>query len=132
MDESEAPTCGQGLADNAALPAGLARVAEAMAGMLERHMTALDPADPDAAAEHAVYGEVAAAHRRAAGELRAAAGRMGAQRDLPMGAHDMAAIMHPETGQAFQALVDAKRELLTLLRDSAAEDEAMLDEMRGD
>lgn len=126
----EPSTCGQGLAENADLPAGLARVTEAMAGMLERHMTALDLQDPHSAAEHTVYGEVAAAHRRAAGQLRAAAEQMGAQRDLPMGAHDMAAMTDPATAEAFQALVDAKRRLLTLLRDSADEDDAMLDMMR--
>ena len=98
--------------------------------MLERHMTALDLTDPHSAAEHAVYGELAAAHRRAAGQLHAAADRMEAQRDLPMGPHDMPAIMHPATAQAFQTLVDAKRHLLTLLRDSAEEDDAMLDMMR--
>ena len=116
---SEPSTCGQGLAESAALPAGLAQVTEAMAGMLERHMTALDLSDPDAAAEHAVYGELAAAHRGAAGDLRAAAERMDAQRDLPMGPHDMAAVMHPDTVQAFQALVDAKRHLSALLRATA-------------
>jgi hypothetical protein len=129
---SEPSTCGQGLAESAALPAALAQVTEAMAGMLARHMTALDLNDPRSAAEHAVYGELAATHRRAADQLRAAAARMDAQRDLPMGPHDMAAIAHPATTQAFQALVDAKRHLLTLLRDTADEDDAMLELMRGD
>jgi hypothetical protein len=128
---SEPSTCGQGLAASAALPAGLAGVAEAMAGMLERHMTALDLTDPHSTAEHAVYGELAAVHRRAAGHLRAAADRMDGQRDLPMGPHDMAAIAHPATVQAFQHLVDAKRSLLALLRDTADEDDEMLDMMRG-
>jgi hypothetical protein len=77
---SEPSTCGQGLAENAALPAGLAQVTEAMAGMLERHMIALDLTDPRSTAEHAVYGELAAAHRRIADQLRAAADRMDAQR----------------------------------------------------
>ncbi len=128
---SEPSTCGQGLAESAALPAGLAQVSEAMAGMLERHMIALDLTDPHSAAEHAVYGELAAAHRRIADQLRAAADRMGAQRALPMGQHDMAAIAHPATTRAFQTLVDAKRHLLTVLRDSADEDDAMLEMMRG-
>jgi hypothetical protein len=128
---SEPSTCGQGLAESAALPAGLARVTDAMAGMLERHMTALDPTDPHSTTEHTVYDELAAAHRRAADELRAAAARMDAQRDLPMGPHDMAAVMHPDTVRAFQTLVDAKRHLLALLRDAADEDDAMLDMMRG-
>jgi hypothetical protein len=127
---SEAATCGQGLAESAALPAGLARVAEAMAGMLERHMIALDLTDPHSAAEHAVYGELAAAHRQIADQLRAAADCMDGQRDLPMGPHDMAAIMHPATTKAFQTLVEAKRHLLTVLRDSADEDDAMLEMMR--
>jgi hypothetical protein len=127
---SEPSTCGQGLAENAALPAGLAQVTEAMAGMLERHMIALDMTDPRSVAEHAVYGELVAAHRLIADQLRAAADHMDAQRDLPMGPHDMAAIAHPATMRAFQTLVDAKRHLLSLLRDSADEDDAMLDMMR--
>jgi hypothetical protein len=128
---SESPTCGQGLAENAALPAGLAQVTEAMAGMLERHMTALDLTDPRSAAEHAVYGELAAVHRGVADQLRAAADRMNAQRDLPMGPHDMAAMAHPATARAFQTLVDAKRHLLSMLRDAVDEDDAMLETMRG-
>jgi hypothetical protein len=128
---SELSTCGQGLAETAALPVGLAQVTEAMAGMLERHMVALDMTDPHSAAEHAVYGELAAAHRLIADQLRAAADRMDAQRDLPMGPHDMAAIAHPATTRAFQTLVDAKRHLLSLLRDTADEDNAMLELMRG-
>ena len=123
---SDEPTCGQGLAANAPLPAALARVSEAMADMLQRHMAALDLADPAAAGEHRVYEDVAAGHRRAAGDLRAAAQLMGAQADLPMGGHDMAAVMHPSTADTFQALVEAKRHLLGLLRDSLDEDEAML------
>jgi hypothetical protein len=129
---SEPSTCGQGLAENAALPAALARVTEAMAGMLERHMIALDMTDPRSAAEHAAYGELAAAHRLIADGLRGAADRMDAQRDLPMGPHDMAAIAHPASTQAFQTLVDAKRHLLALLRDTADEDDAMLEMMHGD
>jgi hypothetical protein len=129
VDVSEPSTCGQGLAQNAALPAGLAQVTDAMAGMLERHMTSLDLTDTHSRAEHAVYGELAAAHRRIADQLRAAADRMDAQRGLPMGPHDMAAITDPATLQAFQALVEAKRHLLTLLRDTADEDDAMLDAM---
>ena len=127
---SEPATCGQGLAESAALPGALAQVTDAMAGMLERHMTALDLSDPHSTAEHEVYGELAAAHRQIAGQLRAAADRMAAQRDLPMGPHDMAAIAHPDTAQAFQTLVEAKRQLLTLLRDTADEDNAMLAMMR--
>jgi hypothetical protein len=128
---SEPSTCGQGLAENAALPAALAQVTEAMAGMLEQHMVALDLTDPRSAAEHGVYGELAAAHRRIADLLRAAADRMDAQRDLPMGPHDMAAIEHPATARAFQTLVEAKRHLLTMLRDTAAEDDEMLEMMHG-
>jgi hypothetical protein len=64
------------LAENAPLPAGLAQLAGAMAGMLERHMTALDVTDPDSTAEHAVYGELAAAHRRIADQLRALRSRV--------------------------------------------------------
>lgn len=93
-------------------------------------MIALDMTDPRSVAEHAVYGELADAHRLIADQLRAAADHMDAQRDLPMGPHDMAAIAHPATMRAFQTLVDAKRHLLSLLRDSVDEDDAMLDMMR--
>jgi len=39
------PTCGQGLAHNAAPPAKLAEVFAAVAEVLEIHLTALDPKD---------------------------------------------------------------------------------------
>ncbi|MEU4419688.1 hypothetical protein AB0F81_03620 [Actinoplanes sp. NPDC024001] len=130
MTEPEPATCGQGLVANAGLPAALGRVAATMADVLERHMASLDQGDPRSAAEHAVYGELATGHRRAAEQLLAAGERMAAQQELPMGPHDMEVLTDPATMQAFQDLVVAKRHLLGLLRDGVDEDDAMLAMMR--
>jgi len=127
---AEPTTCGQGLADNAGLPARLADLTAAMGSVLEQHMTALDLTDPRSKAEHAVYEELASAHRRIADWLRATAERMAGQSDLPMGTHDLRAIRDPATTQAFETLVHAKRNLLDLLRETAEADHAMLDTMR--
>ena len=49
------PTCGAGLARNAAVPARLADVAGTLARNLDAHIPSLDLGDPDAAREHDVY-----------------------------------------------------------------------------
>ena len=49
------PTCGAGLAHNAAVPAKLADVAGMLARNLDAHIPALDLDDPDAALEHDLY-----------------------------------------------------------------------------
>ena len=128
MDEQ---TCGRGLAEHSVLPAQLAEVTEAMADNLQVHMAALELDDEPARQEHAVYLRLVEEQRQAAGRLRAVAGEMAAARDLPMGRHDEQAMTSPEVGAAFHRLVEAKRELLDLLRRMVEQDQRLLAEMEG-
>jgi hypothetical protein len=124
MDEQQ--TCGRGLAEQAALPARLAEVTEAMADNLQVHLQALELDDEPARQEHAVYLRLAEEQRQSAARLRAVAGEMAAARDLPMGRHDQQTMTSPEVGDAFQRLVKAKRELLAVLERMVEEDRRML------
>ena len=129
MDEQQ--TCGEGLAEHAALPARLAEVTEAMASNLQAHMQALELDDEPAREEHAVYLRLAEEQRQAAARLRAVADEMAAARDLPMGRHDAQTMSSPEVGDAFQRLVKAKQELLEVLGGMVEQDRRMLAEMGG-
>jgi hypothetical protein len=127
MEREDQPTCGQGLAANAALPAKLAELTVARADVLERHMKALDPADPASRQELDAYAKLARTHRDVAGELDRLALLMAGCRDLPMGRHDMAVVADPN-GQAaaFRRFVAVERELLELLKARLAEEEQLL------
>ena len=123
---AEPSTCGEGMAENAALPAAVAAVLDAIADNLGAHLPALDPAGDDAAAaEHAAWTAIAARHRALAGDLRAAADEMAAQRDLPMAPHDEAAMASPRALDAFERLVGAEAALGALLARRAREWETM-------
>jgi hypothetical protein len=121
----EQPTCGQGLAEHAPLPAKLAELTASLAENLEAHLPTLELDDEHSRREHEVYQELARRHRDAAARLAAAAGQMAAQRDLPMGRHDLRAAS-PEVAEAFQRFVDRKQELLALLQRQLEEDRRML------
>ena len=131
MEELEEQTCGQGLAENSALPAQLAEVTEAMADNLMAHMQALELDDEPARQEHAVYLRLTEEQRQAAARLRAVAGEMAAARDLPMGRHDTQTMTSPEVAGAFQRFVKAKQELLALLQRTAEQDQRLLAQMQG-
>lgn len=126
----EQPTCGQGLAEHAALPARLAEVTEAIASNLQMHMQALELDDEPARQEHAVYLRLAEEQRQAAARLRAVANEMAAARDLPMGRHDAQTMSSPEVADAFRRFVEARQELLSVLQRMAEQDQRMLAEMR--
>jgi hypothetical protein len=127
---AEQQTCGQGLAENAVVPGALAGVAGRLAGNLELHMRALDRDDPAAAREHDVYERVARSLRSAAADLQAASTDMAAASELPMGAHDMAAITTPDVLVAFERYVEAEDELHALLGARREALEQMLAAMR--
>jgi hypothetical protein len=131
MVEQQTQTCGQGVADNAVLPALLAEVTEAMASNLQVHMAALELDDEPARQEHAVYLRLTEEHRQASARLRGISQEMAAARDLPMGRHDQQAMSSPEVAEAFQRLVRAKQELLALLQRMVEQDQRMLAEMGG-
>jgi hypothetical protein len=126
----EEQTCGRGLAEHSVLPAQLAEVTDAMADNLMAHMQALELDDEAAREEHAVYLRLAEEQRQAAGRLRAVAGEMAAARDLPMGRHDAQTMSSPEVADAFRRFVEARQELLAVLRRMAEQDQRMLAEMR--
>jgi len=126
----EEQTCGRGLAEHSVLPAQLAEVTDAMADNLMAHMQALELDDEAARQEHAVYLRLAEEQRQAAARLRAVAGEMAAARDLPMGRHDAQTMSSPEVADAFRRFVEARQELLAVLRWMAEQDQRMLAEMR--
>ena len=127
---ADEPTCGKGLAHNAAVPSALAAVAGRLAGNLDVHMTALDRADDAAEREHAVYESVAQWLRSACAALEAAADEMTAARDLPMGRHDMAAMTRPAVLDAFERYVEGEDALRALLEERGAANRQMLAAMR--
>lgn len=120
---SDEPTCGKGLAEHSVLPRKLAAVASAMAEVLEHHRTSLDASDPGGRAEDDAYRTLAHDFRSIAVTLTATADRMAGYRDLPMASHDEAALMNPEAVEKFERFVQAERELLQLLQDSAQTNE---------
>ena len=123
------PTCGRGLAENAALPAKLAELTAALAEILELHRPALDLDDASARqedVEDVAYRALAAEAREAAARLQATAERMAASRDLPMGAHDVAVLAAARNTAAFRTFVQHERALLALLQQRLKSDQAML------
>jgi len=127
MDDQQ--TCGKGLAQHSALTASLGELVASTARVLEVHMKALDLTDENSKREYDAYRELASAHRRIAIELADTAHRMAGYRELPMGRHDMAAMMAPAPRHAFAGFVKHEESLLALLRSRLAADHAMLEMM---
>src|ERR1044071_2806869 len=72
---------------------------------------------------------LASAHRRIAAELADTARRMAGYRTLPMGRHDMAAMMSSAPRHAFAGFVEHEEALIALLQARLAQDKAMLQAM---
>jgi hypothetical protein len=128
----EQPTCGRGLAESAAVPAALSAVAAGLAQNLEVHVRALPPGDAAADRERGVYELVSARLRSAADDLRAAAAEMVAAVDLPMGAHDIAAMSTPDVLDAYEEHVTAEDALRRLLEGRREDDEQLLAAIRAE
>ncbi|MET0864790.1 MAG: hypothetical protein ABWZ98_10685 [Nakamurella sp.] len=126
------PTCGSGLAQAAAVPAGLAAVAAGLAQNLEVHLQALDVDDAAAMRERDVYERISQSLRGAAAKLETAAAEMAAAIDLPMALHDMAALSGADILHAFEQLVAAENRLRHLLEARQSENEQMLTEIRAE
>jgi len=120
-------TCGKGLAENAALPRAMGRVAFALAGVLECHIKALDVKDPAGRKEYDAYGRLIDDLRGVAPHLRTVAEQMAGYRELPMGRHDPEAMASAEARDALKTLVDVERELLAVLQKQIAEFGGILD-----
>src|SRR5687767_13014003 len=103
MDDQ--PTCGKGLAENAALPTKLGDLVAALADVLEAHLPALDVTDATALAERDVYLDLVREHREAAVQLKAIGTQMAGYRDLPMGGHIETAMAAPRVRDAFQRFI---------------------------
>jgi hypothetical protein len=127
MDDQQ--TCGKGLAQHSALTASLGELVASTARVLEVHMKALDLTDENSKREYEAYRELASAHRRIAIDLADTAHRMAGYRELPMGKHDMAAMMSPAPRHAFAGFVKHEESLLALLQTRLAADHAMLEMM---
>jgi len=68
MEHDDQPTCGEGLAANAVLPAKLAELMAARAEVLKRHTRALDLTDAAAQKELDAYTSLERAHRDVASD----------------------------------------------------------------
>jgi hypothetical protein len=113
---SEQQTCGQGLAQNAALPANLADLFGAVAEILEVHLTALDPTHKPSRPEFDAYVGLATDHREIESRLRALALQMEGYRDLPMAEHDMDVMTSPKTAEAFHRLIAQEEAVAALFK----------------
>ena len=123
---NDQPTCGKGLAENAALPAKLGDLISSVADVLEAHLPALDVTDEPSRKERDVYLHLVGEHRQAAFQLKAIATQMVGYRELPMGRHFEQAMAAPPVLQSFQRFVRMERELLAMLQHRLQEDEQML------
>ena len=130
MNTGEQATCGKGLAENSVLPAQLGKLIAAMAENLETHMKALDLTDKNSSAEFDAYEKLVKDLQQTALQLHTTANQMAGYRDLPMGRHDEKAMTHPGVRQAFEKFVTQKQELLSLLEQTAEQDNQLLDVMR--
>lgn len=124
----DAPTCGIGVAQHAAIPAKLATMFEGLAETFALHRRMLKREDAASKQEDDVYRELAETWSDLAKRVAHAASRMAEQRDLPMGAHDESA-WGPEHHQAFEKFVRGQSDLLALLRVAAERDEKVLASM---
>jgi hypothetical protein len=127
MDDQ--PTCGKGLAANSGLPAKLGQLTNAMARVLEVHLTALDVSDSNARAEHDAYQQLVRSYRAVSSQLKSLAEDMAGHRDLPMGRHDPLVMTGPEPAEAFERFIAVEKELLELLQHRLKQDREMLLQM---
>lgn len=128
LDETlpgEVATCGDGLAQHAGVPRRVAIYLGELAETLELHREMLVLDDPASKKEDEVYRDLVRRFRDIGGKLLEAAERMAAQRDLPMGAHDVSKWMDSHM-KAFGRFVHEQGALASVLRAAAARDEQML------
>lgn len=125
----EPTTCGQGVAEQAGLPAKLGDLVAALAVVLEVHSRTLVLEDRNARLEHEAYSELARRQREIATQLHAVASLMAGYRDLPMGEHDEGAMAAPEALEAFREFVTLEQDLVSWLQGSVTEGQDMLAQM---
>ena len=130
MSTSEQPTCGKGLAENSILPRKLGRLIAAMAENLAVHSKALDLTDQNSRTEYDAYEKLVKELRQTAAQLERTAGQMVGYRDLPMGRHEERAMTHPRVLEVFEQFVRQKQQVMSLLEQTAARDNELLEIMR--
>ena len=135
-DDGDAPavpdTCGKGIAQNAALPRAMGRVAFALSGVLECHTKALDVKDSAGRQEYDAYRRLIDAFRGLAPQLRTVAEQMAGYRDLPMARHDPEAMASADARGALETLVHAEQEMLSVLQKQVDEFGGILASLRGE
>jgi uncharacterized protein YhfF len=130
LDTPKQRTCGEGLAEQARVPAKLAQLIACLAENLELHCSTLDTTDEHNKREHEVYSKLADQHRRLSGQLEAAGAELGAHRQLPMGPHDEEALSARKVVEAFEAYVRLEEDLCALLLERTEQNRKLLAEMR--
>jgi hypothetical protein len=125
----EPSTSGHGLASRSVLQGKLSGLLAAVARILEAHMRALDPTDTDAKKELDAYAALVTAHRDVADRLAGIADQMTGYQDLPMAAHDEAAMSDAVAHKAFENLVRVEQESTAMLQQLLREDQEMLQQM---
>jgi uncharacterized protein YhfF len=129
VDTPRQRTCGEGLAEQARVPAKLAQLIACLADNLELHSGTLDTSDEHNEREHEVYRKLAEQHRRLSAQLEAAGAEMGAHRELPMGPHDPEALSARKIVEAFEAYVRLEEDLCALLLEQTEQNRKLLAEM---
>jgi uncharacterized protein YndB with AHSA1/START domain len=127
----DAPTCGIGIAQHAAIPVAFAEMSDGLARTFTLHRRMLRLEDAAARQEDDVYRELGEMWGRIHGLVKEAAARMEAHRELPMAAHDESA-WGPEHVAAFEKFVKSQSHLLALLRIAAERDEQMVASIQAD
>ena len=130
MSTSDQQTCGKGLAENSILPRKLGQLIAAMAENLAIHSQALDLTDQTSRAEYDAYQELVRELRQTAAQLKGTAEQMARYRDLPMGRHEERAMTHPRVLEVFEQFVRQKQQVMSLLEQTAARDNELLEMMR--
>jgi uncharacterized protein YndB with AHSA1/START domain len=125
----EAPTCGVGVAQHAAIVAAAGAMFEGLADTLALHRQMLRGDEPATRQEDGVYADLAERWSRIRTQVQEAAAFMEAQRDLPMAEHDESAWGDAHL-RAFDKFVTAQSHLFALLRVAVPRDEKMLASMR--
>ena len=122
-------SCGEGIAGNAEIAVHMARVAGAMAAVLDAHLPMIDHDDPRNADEIATYRHLITRYRSIE-DLAARVGEdMKLAASLPMGRHlDAPAAIVAMEG-AFSRLVRAEAECVSYLSGRLAGDREMMDQI---
>ena len=122
----QTPTCGEGLAENSALPARLSELIGTLAEVLEAHRRTLDLQDENSRREDEAWRELAEQFRGVAAALRSGAESMAGHSGLPMGRHRMDEMASPRMRGLFLKFVSLEQELQALLQKRFERDCALL------